>query len=134
MIDTKKFYDETLVHVVSETNFFEPAIHITEKTMKPILFKQPFIILGSRFSLKNLKDMGFKTFSNIWDESYDLEENPMIRMEMVLNVCKYIASMPEKELIKISKKARPIVEYNFGLLKELKGKDAKRFADKFGDY
>lgn len=134
IIDTKKFYDESLVHVVSETNFFEPAIHITEKTMKPILFKQPFIILGSRFSLKNLKDQGFKTFSSIWDESYDLEENSMIRMEKVLDVCKYIASMPEKELIKISKKAQPIVEYNFELLKELKGKDAQRFLDKFGDY
>jgi len=133
MIDTKRFYDDTLVHIVSETNFFERAIHITEKTMKPILFKQPFIILGSQYSLKNLKDMGFKTFSNIWDETYDLEHDPMVRMEKVINVCKYIASVPEKELIKISQKAQPIVEYNFELLKELRGKDAQRFLDKFGE-
>ena len=61
----------TLVHVVTETVYKGHKNHLTEKTFKPIVLQQPFIIVGNRGSLKYLKRYGFRTFSDAWDESYD---------------------------------------------------------------
>ena len=32
---------------------------------------QPFMVLGNRGTLKRLKQYGYRTFDQIWDESYD---------------------------------------------------------------
>ena len=61
----------TLVHVVTETVYKGHKNHLTEKTFKPIVLQQPFIIVGNRGSLQYLKRYGFQTFSDAWDESYD---------------------------------------------------------------
>ena len=42
-----------------------PATYLTEKTFKPILNMQPFVIVGNAYSLKMLKQLGYKTFGNI---------------------------------------------------------------------
>jgi len=44
---------------------------ITEKTLKPILHCQPFICLAEHNHLKHLRELGYHTFDNIFDESYD---------------------------------------------------------------
>ena len=44
---------------------------ITEKTFKPIIANQVFIIIGPRGILKKLRSLGFKTFDKFFDESYD---------------------------------------------------------------
>ena len=46
-------------------------VFLTEKTFKPILLKMGFVIAGRMGVLKKLRDLGFKTFSDYWDESYD---------------------------------------------------------------
>jgi hypothetical protein len=49
-----------------------------------------FIIFGACGSLQLLRDMGYKTFDHVLDNSYDLIENTTERwktaMDMVLNV------------------------------------------------
>ena len=42
----------------------------TEKILKPIQQYHPFILLGM-YGLQNLRNLGFKTFDSVWDESYD---------------------------------------------------------------
>ena len=72
-------YTVTEFSVVSETT---PAEYFpTEKTFKPLLLGHPFLVAGSQFFLRNLRDMGFKTFNSVIDESYDLLEwyTPRIR-------------------------------------------------------
>lgn len=46
-------------------------IFITEKTFKPIAFGHPFLLVSSPGSLNSLKQWGFESFENIFDESYD---------------------------------------------------------------
>jgi len=60
-------------------------IHLTEKVGKPLLLGQPFILISGPFYLKKLKELGFKTFDNWWDESYDLEEDYSNRMKIIYN-------------------------------------------------
>ena len=62
---------ESLVHVVTETSYSGNKNHLTEKTFKPIVLKQPFILVSNQGSLEYLRRYGFRTFEGIWDESYD---------------------------------------------------------------
>ena len=63
--------NNSLIHVVTETVYNGNKNHLTEKTFKPIVMQQPFIIQSCRGSLEYLRRYGFKTFSEFWDESYD---------------------------------------------------------------
>jgi len=66
------------------------GVLLTEKTFKPIKNAQPFIIFGAKGSLKLLRDMGYKTFDDVLDNSYDEIENTTERfkttIDMVLNL------------------------------------------------
>lgn len=44
---------------------------VTEKTYRPIINKQPFVMQGSPGQLNTIKSLGFETFSSIIDESYN---------------------------------------------------------------
>jgi len=66
---------KTQFTVVSETSVWNKNFHITEKTIKPIVLKHPFVVFSSYKFLDYLKSIGFKTFDPIIDESYDKIED-----------------------------------------------------------
>lgn len=75
---SSSIFNETLINLVTETFYFNhwnytSEFFITEKTMKSILAKQVFIIIGPKGALSILRDMGFTTFGDYFDESYDTE-------------------------------------------------------------
>lgn len=111
--DTLRFYKNSLIHVVSETEFFTNIIHVSEKTFKPIMYKQPFIFVGPPKILEFLKQSGYKTFDSIWDESYDLIENHDERMDKVVNLISELSMLSDKDKIKLCEKIKDIVDYNF---------------------
>ena len=66
------WYYQSKVNIISETMLYDNSIHITEKTWKPIYLGVPFVIYApSKHYLKNLRDMGFKTFNSVINEDYD---------------------------------------------------------------
>ena len=82
-----------------------PIRFVSEKVYKPLAWGMPFIILGNARTLLKIRQLGFKTFDGLIDESYDLEDDPKIRYDMVLNAIKsFIDSPPDSEkLLKICK-------------------------------
>jgi hypothetical protein len=60
-----KAYNQTAYSVVAETNFADDFVFHTEKIVKPILARRLFIVFGGHQYLKNLRQLGFKTFNNI---------------------------------------------------------------------
>jgi hypothetical protein len=66
-------YLNSWVSVITESSYFdyEHSVFISEKTFKPIACMQPFIIVGSKHTLKYLRKLGYKTFEGFIDESYD---------------------------------------------------------------
>ena len=79
----KDLYEDTYFHITAETRMGEePSCFISEKTWRPILNLQPFIYFGGYKSLAKLHELGFKTFGNIIDESYDTEIDPVKRFKM----------------------------------------------------
>lgn len=134
LLDTASWYDKTTIHLASETNFENNVIHLTEKTIKPIIFKQAFIIVGPAKTLAYLKKLGFKTFSDFWDESYDDEIDAAKRMDKIIQVMKQIKSWPDDSIGKFLKRTNLIREYNFNVMKTLEPLEAKEFLETYGAY
>lgn len=105
-------YESTNIEVVLETLFDDLRLHLTEKTLRPIAMGQPFILAGTYGSLKYLRDYGFKTFSDCWDESYDMMTDSFDRMNKITDVMSNIASMPPIKQEEMLKRANKIADYN----------------------
>jgi hypothetical protein len=106
-------YSQTAYTIVSETISNNNIILLSEKIAKPMLGKRLFITLSSPGFLKKLQQLGFQTFNNIIDESYDniLDENQ--RFSAAIDQAKYLCNENQD---KILEKIRPMVEHNFQLL------------------
>jgi len=104
---------DSLVYVPTETVYFGRRLHITEKTFKAIALEMPFVLVAPAHSLEYMRGYGFKTFANIFDESYDEEENDILRIEKVSKLLKDLDSLSVKERQDIHSACIPIVEYNF---------------------
>ena len=105
-------YESTDIEVVLETLFDDSRLHLTEKSLRPIACGQPFIIAGTYGSLEYLRSYGFKTFGNIWDESYDTIENSEERLFAITNLMKTISQWTPKEKITKLINAQEISDYN----------------------
>ena len=67
-----KFTNDSYFSIVTESHYREWGGFLSsEKIMKPLISMQPFFVLGQPYTLKYLRDSGFKTFGNIIDESYE---------------------------------------------------------------
>jgi hypothetical protein len=62
-------YYQTTISIVSETtqNEWFP----TEKTYKSLMLGHPFVVYGGQHSLAKIQNLGFETFAQEIDESYD---------------------------------------------------------------
>ena len=105
-------YEATDIEVVLETLFDDQRLHLTEKSLRPIACGQPFILAGTPGSLEYLRSYGFLTFGNIWDESYDLVENPEERLIRITDLMRRIADWSIEERVSKMTEARAIAEYN----------------------
>lgn len=107
-----EYYQDAHWNFVLETHFDIGTKFLTEKTFKPILNLQPFLIAGPPLSLKLLKELGYKTFDGYIDESYDFEENNEKRLHYVFTEAYRIANAGHEGLQKLQEYIRPILEYN----------------------
>ena len=104
---------ESFLHIVTETCFWDKKQHLTEKIFKPIVLKQPFVLLGCVNNLSYLKEYGFKTFDKWWDESYDQCNDPIERINMVTKIIEDICKRPCHELENTLLEMEEILEYNY---------------------
>ncbi len=109
-----EFKVDSYVEIVTETYLSDSSnLYITEKTVRPILRLQPFIHIGAPYVLRELKNMGFKTFSPYINESYDDIEDPVKRFSLILDQVDHICNMSLEDLHKMSLELFPILEHNF---------------------
>ena len=79
-----EWYDQTCFSIVVETDV-EKQNFITEKTFKPIAFQHPFMVIAQQNTLSMLHALGFVTYENEFDESYDDESNFIKRLAAIQN-------------------------------------------------
>lgn len=93
-----EWYDETWYSLVVESTqgsfvrFAQGRKYdvwfMTEKTFKPLAYYHPFLIFGQMGILDRLRLIGFETFPELFDESYDLESDIERRMELIIDQIK----------------------------------------------
>lgn len=65
-----KIYNQAWFSLVNESRPNNDAL-ITEKLAKPLLSRRIFVLFGAQHHLRNLRRLGFETFGDVIDESYD---------------------------------------------------------------
>ena len=104
---------DSLVYVPTETVYFGRRTHITEKTFKAIALEMPFVLAAPAGSLEYLREYGFKTFKDVFDESYDSETNDIRRIEKITQLLKDLNNLSIAERQQIHRACLPIVEHNY---------------------
>jgi hypothetical protein len=99
-------YNDTICSIVPETLTDNDCHYITEKTAKPIMAEHLFVILSGAGFLQNLRDLGFKTFHEHFDESYDDCVNLHERVIKIAETLKQIRDMDHGKLYEDTKQTR----------------------------
>ena len=109
----RDIYRDTRYSLVAETVNENSFSFFTEKIVKPILAQRLFIVASGQYYLRNLRNLGFRTFDGVIDESYDLEANDETRMELMLEQVHRLENIDHKQL---EKQIQIIVEHNYNVM------------------
>lgn len=113
-----KYYNDIFVDVVHETFVRGCVCFATEKTWRPIIARRPFIVMGGRHHLANLRKLGFKTFNSIWDEGYD-DYGMQWRVHEIVKLLETISAWTPEQLADKLKEMQPILEHNYNVFMAL---------------
>lgn len=103
---------ESLLYLVTETVATGRRHHLTEKTFKPIALGMPFVVVGTRGSLEYLRSYGFRTFGDLWDESYDSAEDD-VRIERIASLLRSLDELPQEAKQDLFDAAQEVIEHNW---------------------
>ena len=110
-----KFYNQFDIEIVCETYCYGDAFFPTEKTVRPIAAGKPFVAFAPLRFLERLKNLGFKTYSDFWDESYDKLEG-LARWRAMQTVLESIAQQYNTSWVD---HLNSVAEYNRQHLKDI---------------
>lgn len=125
LISDFTLYQDSYFSIIPETGYYDPSqleyayeplencVFLSEKTYKPILLRQPFILLSRAGSLNELHKRGFRTFHPHIDETYDNIEDDQLRMDAIVDEVKRLSNKTNSEWLDWVKNVEPIVEHNF---------------------
>ena len=114
-----KYHVNSYCNIVIETHFDADqsgGAFLTEKTFKPIKHGQMFFIAGPAGSLQVLRDLGYRVFDSVLDNSYDQEPDHTQRW-MALTRAIYFA---QAELPELFEQCRADIEHNQQLFQATK--------------
>jgi|TARA_X000001036_G_scaffold311084_1_gene289801 hypothetical protein len=107
-----EYYNESFCAIVNETRFAQATGILTEKIMNPMINCKPFIMVGPPGNLEYMRKWGFQTFSDYWDESYDIEECHHKRLAKIFELINWLGNMSIEELRELYEKMLPTVMFN----------------------
>lgn len=88
-----ELHSKTLFSIVNETltcNLNNTTLFFSEKFLKPIINFQPMLIYGHQGINKKLTMLGFKTYEDYFDLSFDDEPNDILRYKKLLQSAKEV--------------------------------------------
>lgn len=124
-----KLYSEFFVEIVCETFLTGRSFYPTEKTWRPFICRTPFLTLGPRGFLANLRRLGFKTFSQWWDESYDEDadlDNGRIAIRSIQQTQHRLSQLSTAELEGMCIDMQPTLEHNYQTFANLQERDFRK--------
>ena len=116
--DIMSWYNNIFIDVVCEKMVTGQTFFPTEKTARPLATKTPFLIMSSPDYIKNLHKLGFRSFSQFWDESYDYQQGVQ-RLESIQNIIDDLAKLDKSQLHDLYERMLPTLQHNFKVYHEL---------------
>ena len=92
----------SFLHIVTESDYLPWSDRFTEKLLKPVAAGRPFLVFGPPGVLQTFRSLGFQTFADIFDESYDQIENPEQRLAAMLRTLEDLLRRDYRETLETS--------------------------------
>lgn len=124
-------YIDTYFSVVAETAFQYPYSFRTEKIWKPVMAGHPWIAVTNRGFYRDMRNMGFKTFGHLIDESFDNIENCEERVKRVTQI---IVDLCKQDLNSFLREAKDVCYYNQLHMGEVYEKNKREFPRRFIEF
>lgn len=109
-----EYYKRAFFSVVTETGMNYTG-RITEKTFKPIANYHPFLVVGECDTLHYLRSIGYETFPEMFDESYDQEPDPVNRLFIIINEIEKFCKLDNAEKNSRFKQIYPKLLHNHNM-------------------
>lgn len=113
--DMKNFpnqeYLSSFIELVFETQ--TEFVDISEKSIRPMLFMKPFLLIGDPNLNLRIKEYGFEIFEELFDYSFDKIENLEERIEGAILQLKRYEDLGPEDYDALYKKLLPKLKHNF---------------------
>ena len=114
-LQVEEHYTNAYINVVLESHMDvdqSNGVLLTEKTFKPIKNAQMFVIFGACGSLQLLRDMGYKTFDHVLNNSYDTIENTTERWKTAIDMVSTVLDRSHDNLHEMHLKCKEDLIHN----------------------
>lgn len=124
-------YIDTYFSLVTETVFEYPHSFRTEKIWKPIAMGHPFVAAANCGYYRDLRNLGFRTFDHVIDESFDQITNNQDRIARIAQV---VEDLCKQDLDQFLAACYNVCKYNQQHLEEMRTHVRKQFPDRFAQF
>ena len=124
-------YRDTYFSLVTETVFNYPYSFRTEKIWKPIAVGHPFIAVANQGFYRDLRNLGFRTFGHVVDESFDKIDNSQDRIERIATV---VEDLCQQDLASFYKECYNVCKYNQELYTEMRHQVPRELPNQFHQF
>lgn len=107
-----KFLQNSFVYVITETVGDYPYPYFSEKTWKAMICGVPFMLVGSQYSIKTLKEFGFQTFDRWWCEDYDSQLCVADRIESIASELQKLCLLDFDTLKQLQQQMSDVIAHN----------------------
>ena len=103
-----QWYPKFDIELVAETYTHGDTFFVTEKTVRPIVAGKSMLIFGPKNYLSRLRNLGFQTWHDIWDESYD-QLTGINRWNAIKSLIDELMTKDQEQLYQ---QCRPVIKHN----------------------
>jgi len=124
-------YIDTYFSLVTETVVDYPYSFRTEKLWKPMFMAHPWIVISSRGYYRDLRNLGFRTYDHLIDESFDLIDSNQDRLDRVRDI---VEDLARQNLESFLSAAETVSKYNQQHMFELSRQVQSQFPENFYNF
>jgi len=102
----------TYYQIITETFFAEPGVFLSEKSYKPFLACQPFVLCGQHHTVDVLRQQGYDVYDKWINHEYDTILDNKDRMSVLMKEVLRLNSLSHEEWTKMLKEMLPTIKKN----------------------